>query len=174
MTSPSIDKDRVMIFIDNSNIFRGFKKYKTKADYDKLKTLITNNRKLEGIFLYEGIVYPLSNRKRKWYKDLNTISGIEVKTSFDKKISHRPYEKKVDVKIAIDMVSYAYEDGYDVGILVSGDGDFLPVIKKVKALGKRMELWAFQYSLAYILKDEVGDENIHYIDEVLDKIKINH
>jgi uncharacterized LabA/DUF88 family protein len=174
MSAPSEDNQRVMIFIDNSNIFRGFKKYKIKADYEKLKAIITNERILEGIFLYEGIVYPLSNQKRKWYKDLNNISGIEVKTSFDKKISHRPYEKKVDVKIAIDMVSYAYEDAYDIGILVSGDGDFLPVIKKVKSLKKQVEIWAFKYSLAYILKEEVGDENIHYLDDVLEEIEIKN
>lgn len=174
MTTPLESNHRVMIFIDNSNIFRGFKKFNVKADYEKLKTKILNNRKLEGIYLYEGIVYPLSNQKRKWYKDLNNISGIEVKTSFDKKISHRPYEKKVDVKIAIDMVSYAYEDAYDTGILVSGDGDFLPVIKKIKTLNKEVELWAFNYSLAYILKEEVGEDNIHYIDNILEDIRINH
>jgi uncharacterized LabA/DUF88 family protein len=173
MTSPSED-ERVMIFIDNSNIFLGFKKYKIKADYEKLKSIIADNRVLEGIFLYEGIVYPLSNKKRKWYKDLSTISGIEVKTSFDKKVSQRPYEKKVDVKIAIDMVSYAYEDAYDVGVLVSGDGDFLPVIKKIKKLDKKVELWAFNYSLANILKEEVGNNNIYYLDDILAKIQINH
>ncbi|TFF89961.1 MAG: NYN domain-containing protein [Promethearchaeota archaeon] len=172
---PPSDKDqRVMIFIDNSNIFRGFKKYKIKADYEKLKSVIVKDRILEGIFLYEGIVYPLSSQKKKWYKDLNKISGIEVKTSFDKKISQQTYEKKVDVKIAIDMVSYAYEDAYDVGVLVSGDGDFLPLIKKIKKLNKEVEIWAFNYSLAYILKEELGTNYINYLDDILDKIKINH
>ncbi len=162
-----------MVFIDNSNIFRGFKKYSIKADYEKLKKIIVNDRTLEDIFLYEGIVYPLSNQKKRWYNDLSNISGIKVKTSFDKKVSQRPYEKKIDVKIAIDMVSHAYEDSYDVGVLVSGDGDFLPVIKKVRDLNKKVEIWAFKYSLAYILKEEIGEKDIYYIDDILDKIKIN-
>jgi len=161
-----------MIFIDNSNIFKGFKKYKVKADYEKLKSVLLGDRILREIFLYEGIVYPMSNRKKKWYNDLKNNSNYTIKASFDKRVSRKTFEKKVDVRIAIDMVSFGYENMYDTAILVSGDGDFLPVIKKVKDLGKNIEVWAFKYSLAYIIKDEIGDESIFYIDDVLDEIQI--
>ncbi|MFO7796810.1 MAG: NYN domain-containing protein [Promethearchaeati archaeon] len=167
-----MSNEKVMIFIDNSNIFKGFKKYKIKADYEKLKSVLLGNRTLIDIFLYEGIVYPMSNKKKKWYNDLKNNSNYKIKASFDKRVSKNTFEKKVDVRIAIDMVSFAYEDAYDTAILVSGDGDFLPVIKKVKELNKNVEVWAFRYSLANIIGGELGEENVFFLDDVLNEIKI--
>ncbi len=164
--------ERIIIFIDNSNIFKGFRKFNIKADYEKLKNIITRGRKLQGIFLYEGVVYPMSLEKKKWYEDLSNLSGYVIKASFDKITFSDAVEKKVDIKIAIDIISLAYENAYDTAILVSGDGDFVPVVKKVKELDKNLELWAFRYSLANALKEELEQENINYLDDVLNKIKM--
>jgi uncharacterized LabA/DUF88 family protein len=165
--------ERVIIFIDNSNIFQGFRKYEIKADYEKLKNSLTKGKELHGIFLYEGVVYPMSPEKKKWYEELNKRSGYVIKTSFDKIALSDVIEKKVDIKIAIDIISLAYENAYDTAVLVSGDGDFVPVVKKVKELDKNVELWAFRYSLANTLKQELGQENIFYIDDILNEIEIN-
>ena len=78
------EMDRIIIFKDNSNIFKGFRKYNIKADYEKLKHIITRGRNLRDIFLYEGAVYPMSPEKKKWYEDLSNRSGYEIKASFDK------------------------------------------------------------------------------------------
>ncbi len=164
--------EKIIIFIDNSNIFKGFRKYDIKVDYERLKIIITKNRKLNGIFLYEGVVYPMSPGKKKWYKNLSEKSGYIIKASFDKIAANDAIEKKIDIKIAIDMVSLAYENEYDTAVLVSGDGDFVPVIKKLKELGKGVELWAFRYSLANALKEKVGESNIHYLDDYLSKIQM--
>ena len=164
--------ERINIFIDNSNIFQGFRKYYIKADYEKLKNLITRGRELRDIFLYEGIMYPMSPEKKKWYEELNNRSGYEIKASFNKIASSGVIEKKVDINIAIDMVSLAYEKIYDTAVLVTGDGDFVPVVKKIKKLGKNVELWAFKYSLANALKEEIEQGNIYYLDDVLNMIKI--
>ena len=164
--------DRIIIFIDNSNIFKGFRKYNIKADYEKLKHIITKNRKLEGIFLYEGAIYPMSPEKKKWYEDLNTKSGYTIRVSFDKIALNETYEKKVDVIIAIDIISLAYENTYDIAILVSGDGDFIPVVKKLKELDKKIELWAFRYSLSNALREELKNKDIYYLDDILSEIKM--
>ncbi len=164
--------ERIIIFIDNSNIFKGFRKYNIKADYEKLKTIVTRGRKLQGIFLYEGVLYPMSPEKRKWYEDLRNRSGYVIKASFDKIAFNVVIEKKVDIKIAIDIISLAYENAYDTAVLVSGDGDFVPVVRKVKELDKKVEGWAFRYSLANALKEELEQENINYLDDVLNKIKM--
>lgn len=164
--------NRIIIFIDNSNIFKGFQKYDIKADYEKLKNLIAHGRDIQGIFLYEGVVYPMSPEKRSWYKELTIRSGYIIKASFDKIAKSGVIEKKVDINIAIDIISLAYEDAYDTAVLVSGDGDFVPVVRKVKELEKNVEVWAFRYSLAKALKEELKQENIHYFDEIVSNIKI--
>jgi len=165
--------ERIVVFIDNSNIFQGFRRYNIKADYEKLKNIITQDRKLQDIHLYEGVVYPMSLEKKRWYKELSKRSGYVIKASFDKIASNSAIEKKVDINIAIDIISLAYENAYDTAVLVSGDGDFVPVIKKLKELDKKVELWAFRYSLAKALKEEIEQENIFYLDDNLSKIKIS-
>jgi uncharacterized LabA/DUF88 family protein len=164
--------EQIIIFIDNSNIFKGFQKYSIKADYEKLKNEIKKDRNLNNIFLYEGVVYPINPEKKKWYENLSKNSGYVIKASFDKIALNNTFEKKIDIQIAIDIISLAYENAYDTAVLVSGDGDFVPVVKKVKKLGKNMELWAFKYSLANALKEEFELTNTHYLDDILTKIKM--
>ena len=47
-------------------------------------------------------------------------------------------EKAVDVMIATDMVSMAYEDKYDIAYLLSADGDFTHAIKKVRDTNRKV------------------------------------
>lgn len=47
-------------------------------------------------------------------------------------------QKGVDVKLAIDMISKAQRNEYDTAILISGDGDFVEMVKFVKAMGKHV------------------------------------
>ena len=122
--------------------------------------------------MYEGVVYPMSPEKKKWYKDLSNKSGYVIKASFDKRTLNDTIEKKIDIKIAIDIISLAYENAYDTAVLVSGDGDFIPVVKKVKELGRDFELWAFRYSLANALREELEQRNIYYLDDILSTIKM--
>ena len=164
--------EQIVIFIDNSNIFQGFRKYDIKVDYEKLKNVITKNRKLHEIILYEGVIYPMSPGKKKWYKDLKNNSGYIIKTSFNKIALGARIEKKIDIKIAIDMISFAYEKKYDTAVLVSGDGDFIPVVKKLKEMNRNVEIWGFKYSIANALKEELEQENINYLDDVLSRIKM--
>lgn len=49
-------------------------------------------------------------------------------------------EKGVDVKLAVDMVTGAIEERYDVALLVSEDSDFVPALEAVRNHNKRIEL----------------------------------
>ena len=164
--------ERIIIFIDNSNIFKGFRKYNIKADYEKLKNIITSGRDLRDIFLYEGVVYPISSVKKKWYEDLKKNSGYVIKASFDKIAANDAIEKKIDIKMAIDIISLAYENSFDRAILITGDGDFIPVVNKLKEMNKPVELWAFKYSLSHALMDKIEEGNLFYLDDILMIISI--
>jgi uncharacterized protein (TIGR00288 family) len=118
------------------------------------------------------VVYPLSPEKKRWYELLSDRSGYIIKTSFDKIVNNEAIEKKVDINIAIDVVSLAYEDAYDTAVMVTGDGDFLPVVKKIKDLGKDVELWAFKYSLSNAMRELLEEERILYLDDILNEITL--
>lgn len=44
--------------------------------------------------------------------------------------------KAVDISLAVDMLHHAQADHYDVAVLLAGDGDYIPLIRAVKRLGK--------------------------------------
>ena len=45
-------------------------------------------------------------------------------------------EKQVDVYLATQVVALAYENAYDIAIIVSGDEDYVPAIEIVQQKGK--------------------------------------
>lgn len=49
------------------------------------------------------------------------------------------------------MLSDAYENKYDTAILISGDGDFVHLVEKVKERGKRVENIAFKGCISFAL-----------------------
>ncbi len=55
---------------------------------------------------------------------------------------------------------------------MSGDEDFVPIVEKLKELDKSVELWAFRYSLANALKEELENRNLYYLDDILGKLSI--
>jgi uncharacterized LabA/DUF88 family protein len=64
-----------------------------------------------------------------------------------------PRQKGVDTLIAIDMVSKAYENHYDVAILLAGDDDFLDAVKAVKNAGKQVYGFFFAKHVSRELKN---------------------
>lgn len=50
------------------------------------------------------------------------------------------HEKGVDIQIAVDMMDHAQRGLAEVQVLVSGDADFLPVLRYLKAAGKVVEV----------------------------------
>lgn len=53
-------------------------------------------------------------------------------------------QKGVDVNIALDCLDLAHGDRYDVAVLFTGDEDFVPLVRKVTSLGKRVLVAHFQ------------------------------
>jgi uncharacterized LabA/DUF88 family protein len=52
------------------------------------------------------------------------------------------FQKGVDVQLAVDLVSNAYLNNYDIAILFSGDIDLLESVKLSKSLGKHVIIFS--------------------------------
>ena len=68
----------------------------------------------------------------------------EVKLSDLIKTSKGYKQKGVDTLIAIDMITKAYLNHYDVAYLVAGDGDFVNVVKAVKNYTGKIVIGVFE------------------------------
>lgn len=62
--------------------------------------------------------------------------------TFDLFLEDFQKEKAVDVKLATDLI--ILNDIYDIGVIVSGDQDYVPAVQAVKDLGKKIVNVAFR------------------------------
>ncbi|PYV52217.1 MAG: hypothetical protein DMG98_24560 [Acidobacteria bacterium] len=54
--------------------------------------------------------------------------------------------KGVDIALSKDFLSHAFFRNYEVAVLISGDGDYVPLINEVKQLGKIVYVLFFSAS----------------------------
>jgi len=143
-------KERVSIFIDGSNLYYSLKDLGvSKINFQKLVGLLKKNRLLISIFYYNAPLDISVDAKKYWdqqkfFDALRRLPGFNVVLARLRKHKKEDgtYEFQVkgdDVYLAIDLVSGAYENLYDTALIVSGDEDFVPAIKKVQKLGKKVE-----------------------------------
>ena len=57
-------------------------------------------------------------------------------------------EKGIDVWLALESLELAIHKRFDVVVLIAGDGDYLPLVRKLNTLGTRVCVlgWDFQYT----------------------------
>ena len=86
-----------------------------------------------------------SKKLKKWLDALPNRPDVSLSPEIVEELSRVAsvdsvtwVEKGVDVMIATDMVSMAYEDKYDTAYLLSADGDFTHAIRKVRDTGKKV------------------------------------
>ena len=181
-TTNSTTKERVAIFIDGSNFYHSVRNTtdlkNKKIDFAKLVNALKGDRLLIKTNYYNAPLDRGHNEKTYWaqqrfFSKLKQIPDFNVILCNLRKIrkSDGTFEFAVkgdDIYLATDMISLAYEDVYDSAILVSGDGDFVPAIKKVQKLGKTVENAYFSATRSDYLR-KVCDNSI-----LLDKIIPNN
>ena len=146
---------RVMIFIDGSNLYHVLDQniHRHDLDYARFGEKLTGDRDLIRTYYYnikqESAENPkLAENQNRFLKALDETAYLEVKLGIWKERGGTMVEKGVDVMIATDLIMHAYEDHYDIAILVSGDADFYPALQAVKDIGKQVEVAAFDSNLS--------------------------
>jgi uncharacterized LabA/DUF88 family protein len=153
--------ERVMVFIDGSNLYYGVKAVTGRATIDFGRfaaNLCGPKRRLIHAHYYNVPVHQLNNAavyagQQRFLNRIRTIPHLSVhlgrlvardrdetcpKCGATYKVSYRT-EKGVDVQIAAHMLVHAFDNQYDTAILVSQDGDFAPVVAEIRRLGKSVE-----------------------------------
>jgi len=131
---------RVGVFVDVANMYHSAKNlYQARVQFDQVLTAAVAGRKLIRAIAY--VIRSASEEEMSFFEALNK-QGFEVKQK-DLQIFFSG-EKKADwdVGIAIDAIKMA--DRLDTVILVSGDGDYVPLVKYLQEnKGCLVEIYAF-------------------------------
>jgi len=161
-------KERVAIFIDGSNLYYSLKDLRLrKVDFKRMLGALTKNKLLISAFYYNASLNIKVNPKTYWeqqkfFNELRKIPDFNVilckLREHKRKNGNYIFDVKGDdVHLAVDLVSGAYEDLYDTAIIVSGDEDFVPAIKKAQKLGKKIINAYFKSSSSASLKKTCDD-----------------
>ena len=120
--------DRVAVFVDVQNVFYTVKEsHGCHFDYKAFWDQVTAEREVVGAFAY---AIDRGDRKQIRFQQILESIGFEVKLKPFIQRSDGSVKGDWDVGITLDMIELAKE--IDVAVLVSGDGDFELVIRKLR------------------------------------------
>ncbi len=82
------------------------------------------------------------------FDDILMSEGLVTHYFPTKSFHGKKEEKNVDVHLALEAYDMAAADKMDVLVLIASDGDFVPLIRKINALGIRVMLicWDFEFT----------------------------
>jgi len=145
--------ERVMIFIDGSNLYHSLKHHFKRTDLDigKFCQALLKRRNLIRIYYYNARVgrkeEPERYKKQQiFFNSVNAVPYSELRLGrlvYNNWPSVPPYEKGIDVQLATDMITHGFKDNYDVAVLVGGDNDFVGAVQAIKEHGKHVEIALF-------------------------------
>ncbi len=145
---------RVGIFIDIQNLYHSAKNlYGGRVNYAELIKKLTKDRSLVRTLGYVVRSDPETGED-SFFEALEK-AGIELRMKDIQVFSGGAKKADWDVGIAIDAIRMA--GMFDVMVLVSGDGDFIPMVEYLQiGLGKGVEVAGFGKTTSSKLK-EVAD-----------------
>lgn len=153
MTVIKHQKQRVGIFIDAQNLYHSAKNlYKAKVNFAEILEEAVADRMLIRAIAY--VITTESGEESSFFEALENM-GIETKTK-DLQIFFGGAKKADwDVGIAVDAIRLAPK--LDTVVLVSGDGDFIPLVEYLKNTGVQVEVISFSKSSSSKLIESCDD-----------------
>lgn len=180
--SAGYSHQRVGIFIDVQNLYHSAKNlYRGRVNYRELIKYLVGERQLIRSMAYvvksEGIVDAAPSRAEGMRPAHRADEGISSEAAFFEALEKAGLELRVkdlqvypggmkkadwDVGLAVDAIRMS--SFLDVVVIVSGDGDFLPLVDYLKwGVGRLVEVAAFRRSASSKLQ-EAADTFINIED----------
>ncbi len=130
---------RVGIFIDTQNLYHCAKNiYGAKVNFDQVVKDGLLGRSLTRAVAY--VITTESGDEKSFFEALSKI-GIETKTKNLQIFSGGAKKADWDVGMAVDAIKLAPK--LDAIILVTGDGDFIPLVEYLQNVGCQVEVMSF-------------------------------
>jgi len=150
---PSMPFERVMVFVDGNYLRRrcGDSGGHDNISWGKLSwtfirmfnTSLNNpfNANLIRIYYYDAIVpdgHPDRLKEKEYFDNIDRNYAFEVRLGKHvKSPKGKDRQKGVDILMAIDALTNAYQNRYETGMFMLEDADFKPLIGAVKDAGKK-------------------------------------
>ncbi len=143
---------RVGVFVDAQNMYHSAKNlYHAKVNFKKVLETTVGKRRLIRAFIY---VIRTESGEEKAFVEALEKGGFEIK---EKDLQIFPGGmKKADWDVGLAMDAVILADKIDVAIIMSGDGDFIPLVEYLHiSKGLKVEVASFGRSTSAKLKEVV-------------------
>ncbi len=162
---------RAAVFIDGANLFFTQRHLGWQIDFSRLMAFFVSGYASVQANYYVPASEPVSEENAAFTRVL-TAHGFRITSKSVKKIVNKEtgvivMKGNLDVELVVDALIDA--DQYDTFILFSGDSDFIPLLRALKAKGKEVIVYSTQGLSARELLAEPG---IAYCDIAVLKERI--
>ena len=151
-------KEKIIVYIDGFNLYFGLK----DANLEKFKWLNINilvsklirpNQEIVAIKYFTSRVTNNPEKQKRQSTYIDALESTGIKVVYGKYQNNNiecircgnnwsnPKEKMTDVNIATDIIVDAFNNIYDMAMLISGDSDLIPPIKAVHSLFKNKRVF---------------------------------
>ncbi|MEM9540611.1 MAG: NYN domain-containing protein [Cyanobacteria bacterium P01_E01_bin.42] len=145
-------RDRVAIFVDGANLYHSARDRGITLDYGKLRSLLQGiSRQCRACF-YTGS--DRNDPQQQNFLAWLATHGYQITSKDLLKRRDGSVKADLDLELALDMQDLA--ETYDTAVLASGDGDFAPIVRRLRDRGKRVEIASFRGNTSHLLLD-LGD-----------------
>lgn len=146
-------EQRVAVFIDVQNMYHSARNlHNARVNFKEVVRAAVAGRKLIRSFAY--VVRTKTGEEKAFFEAL-IKEGIETRVKDLQEFFGGAKKADWDVGLAIDAVRTA--DIVDTIVVVSGDGDFIPLLDYLKGRGRRVEVVAFGRTTSQKLKEAADD-----------------
>lgn len=142
---------RVGVFIDVQNMYYSAKNlFQRKVNFGAIVKEAVADRKLIRAIAY--VVKTESQEEAPFFEALYNL-GIETREKDLQIFTSGMKKADWDVGLAVDAIRLA--PTLDAVVIVSGDGDFLPLVEYLRTTGKQVEVCAFGETTSSLLRESV-------------------
>lgn len=142
---------RVGVFVDVQNMYYSAKNiHQSKVNFGKILEEAVDSRQLVRAFAY--VIKAEAPEEQSFFEALDK-QGFEVKYKELQVFFGGAKKGDWDVGLAMDAVRLA--EHVDVAVLVSGDGDYIPLVEYLQNRGIMVEAFAFAESTSSRLREQV-------------------
>jgi len=153
MTVIKHKEQRVGVFIDTQNLYHSARNlYQARVNFGAVLKDAVAGRKLVRAVAY--VITTEAGDEKNFFEALSKL-GIETKTKDLQIFAGGAKKADWDVGLAVDAIKMSPR--LDSVIIVSGDGDFVPLVEYLQTIGVQVEVVSFGKSTSGKLREAVDD-----------------
>ena len=153
MTVIKHKEQRVGVFIDTQNLYHSARNlYNARVNFGAVLKEAVAGRKLVRAVAY--VITTEAGDEKNFFEALSKL-GIETKTKDLQIFAGGAKKGDWDVGLAVDAIKMSPR--LDSVVLVSGDGDFVPLVEYLQTIGVQVEVLSFGKSTSGKLRETVDD-----------------